>query len=218
MVNEHKYYVTINLYSNLTVYGNVYPTKIRLPDPDKFVQWTEENFTYVKYNPRKEINRFGLSITSLDGGLSGVSDLDSLAEYNLENSVSLHETSFNICTPVYDYPSLKQILFPIKDYIFRSHILKLNPGGFFPPHRDFRGSDFRSFRLIIPLKNMNPPECTFIVNNKIQYWKEGTVYFVDTAMMHYLFNASFNPAYMIVLNVGLDINSIKFVVNNMQYL
>ena len=34
------------------------------------------------YNVRKPNNRWGLSITSLDGGLSGIPDLDSVYEYN----------------------------------------------------------------------------------------------------------------------------------------
>ena len=34
------------------------------------------------YNTRKPNNRWGLSVTSLDGGLSGIPDLDSLSEYN----------------------------------------------------------------------------------------------------------------------------------------
>ncbi|MBX3032387.1 MAG: hypothetical protein KF865_00555 [Bdellovibrionaceae bacterium] len=34
------------------------------------------------YNPRKNIARQGLSLTSLDGGLGGIPDLDSLMEYN----------------------------------------------------------------------------------------------------------------------------------------
>ena len=59
------------LYSYLTVYGSMYETKHKLKNPDKFLSWTEDNFDYVKYNPRKDINRYGLSITSLDGGLSG---------------------------------------------------------------------------------------------------------------------------------------------------
>ena len=42
----------------------------------------EENFDYVKYNHRKNINRLGLSVTSLDGGVTGVPDLDSLLQYN----------------------------------------------------------------------------------------------------------------------------------------
>ena len=40
------------------------------------------------YNLRNPNNRWGLSITSLDGGLSGIFDLDSLLQYN-----NIHGTS-----------------------------------------------------------------------------------------------------------------------------
>ena len=48
------------------------------------------------YNLRKSHQRWGLSITSLDGGLSGIPDLDSLYEYNKKNGT-------NIANPRYKY-------------------------------------------------------------------------------------------------------------------
>lgn len=208
--------MTINLYSVLTAYGTVYETSHKLKNPKDFVKWTEENFTYVKYNPRKDIRRYGLSITSLDGGLSGIPDLDSIGEYNTEHRSILTERSFKTFTPVYEYADLQKILKPIESSIFRSHILRLDPGGFFPPHRDFKGLRFDSFRLIIPLQNVNPPDFNFIIEDKIYHWKEGTVYFVDTARMHYLFNASFEPSYFIVYNIDLNEDTIRYITKNLK--
>lgn len=207
----------INLYSVLTAYGTVYEINSTMNNTKGFVDWTEENFEYVKYNPRKDINRYGLSITSLDGGISGIPDLDSLYEYNIENNSSYHEKDFTTLTPVYEHTDLQKVLDPIKEHIFRTHILKLNPGGFFPPHRDFRGTEFDSFRLIIPLQNVNPPSLTFIVDDKIQHWNLGSVYFVDTAKMHYLFNSSFKPSYMIVVNVELNEFTVNYVTKNLKH-
>lgn len=204
------------LYNYLTVYGSMYETKHKLKNSHKFVSWTEENFDYIKYNPRKDINRYGLSITSLDGGLSGRPDLDSLYEYNKENNTNYNERDFTKFTPVYEYEDLKNCIAPIEKDIFRSHILKLNPGGYFPPHRDFYGMDIDSFRIIIPLANMDPPSFTFVIEDKIQQWNMGSLYFVDTAKMHYLFNASFDPTYMIVFNVNLNKNTINFITQNMK--
>jgi hypothetical protein len=184
---------------------------------DKFVDWTEENFDYVRYNPRKEIDRWGLSITSLDGGLSGTPDLDSLPNYNKENNTQYYEQHFKTPTPVYDFPSVKEVLDPIKDYICRTHVLKLNSGGYFPPHRDFTRDIFKTYRLIIPLRNIEPPCFNFVIEDKIQNFKKGVVYFVDTAKMHYLFNASQNPSYMIVVNVIINKETVEFVTNNFLY-
>jgi len=209
--------MSLELYSHLTVYGSVYATNHFLSKSEKFVTWTEENFNYTHYNLRKDIRRYGLSITSLDGGISGVPDLDSLKDYNRENNTALIERDFSTTTPVYEHPDLKKILDPIRPHLFRSHILKLDSGGFFPPHRDFGGLNIDSFRLIIPLQNTNVPEFTFIVDDKIQHWVNGRVYFVDTAKMHYLFNAGFKPTYFIVLNVALNTDTVNYVTTQLYH-
>lgn len=207
----------INLYNHLTIFGSFYATKHKMHDTEDFVNWTEKNFDYVRYNPRKDINRYGLSITSLDGGLSGVPDLDSLLEYNFQHGTKYREKDFREPTPVYFWPSLKAILDPIQKHIFRSHILRIDIGGFFPPHRDFYGRRVDSFRIIIPLLNCNPPNFTFLHEDKILNWQEGHMYFVDTAKLHYLFNTNRNPAYMIVLNVDLHEEAIDYVTEAIRY-
>lgn len=209
--------MSLNLYNHLTVFGSFYATTHKMQDTRKFVKWTEEKFQYVRYNPRKEINRYGLSITSLDGGLSGRPDLDSLLEYNRENNTKYTEKDFKIPTPVYYWESLEKILQPIKNYLFRSHILKINPAGYFPPHRDFYGMNVESFRIIIPLMNCNPPNFTFLLEDKILHWEEGCMYFLDTAKMHYLFNTNSEAAYMIVLNIDLNVETVDFVTRNLKY-
>lgn len=205
------------MYQYLSAYGTVVETTHQLNDPFKFVSWTEENFSYVKYNPRKDINRYGLSLTSLKGGLDGIPDLDSLLEYNRENGTRYTEKDFRTYTPLYEYNDLKSCIAPIEKYLFRSHILKLGTGGFFPAHRDFWGMDFDSYRIIIPLQNMNPPHFTFIIDGIPQYWNYGSFYFVDTAKMHYLFNASLVDTYMLVLNVELNEDTIKFITTKLKY-
>ena len=209
--------MSIDLYNQLTVYGSVYQTKHSMLNPKDFVNWTEKNFTYVQYNPRKKINRQGLSITSLDGNILGIPDLDSLLEYNIENESKYKERDFKIKTPVYYYDDLKKIIDPIGDYIFRSHVLKINMGGFFPPHRDFYGRKIDSFRLIVPLLNCNAPRFNFIIEDTILNWEHGSMYFVDTAKMHYLFNMNIEPAYMIVLNVDLNEKTIDYITQNLIY-
>ena len=206
----------LDLYQYLTVYGSVYSTIHKLFDYEYYVDWTEKNFNYVKYNPRKKIDRLGLSLTSLDGQMNGIPDLDSLYEYNRENNTSYSERDFKTFTPAYEFETLKNIFSPIQNYIFRSHVLKINPGGFFPPHRDVRGMNFDNYRIIVPLQNMNPPYFNFIVDGQIQYWECGYLYFVDTAKSHYLFNSSFEPSYLIVFNVDLNTNTVKFITENLK--
>ena len=208
--------MSLELYNHLTAYGTVIETSFRLNNPSAYVQWTEENFDYVRYNPRKDVNRWGLSLTSLDGGMSGIPDLDSLFDYNKDYGTTYGERDFSTTTAAYNYPDLAEILLPIKQHLFRSHILRINPGGFFPPHRDYRGMNIDSYRIIIPLQWCNPPNFTFIIDGKVQTWEYGSVYFADTAKMHYLFNASFDPSYMAVFNVSLNEETINFITRNMR--
>jgi hypothetical protein len=202
------------LYSYLTVYGIQSELNITLNNPEQFVDWTEENFEYVRYNPRKPIDRWGLSITSYDGGLSGIPDLDSIGEYCVENNVSLEESDFDVPTEVYKQSKdLQNALEPFKGHFYRTHILKLNPSGYFPKHRDLRKTNFNNFRLIIPLKN----PCTFIIEDKVLNWEVGRMYFLDTAKVHYLFNATSNPSYWLVLNVELTEEVFNKVTHHFSY-
>ena len=202
------------LYSHLVLYGIQSQLNITLDNPNQFVNWTEENFEYVRYNPRKPIDRWGLSITSYDGGLSGIPDLDSLGDYCIENNVSLEESDFNVPTEVYKQSrELQEILKPFKEHCYRTHILKLNPGSYFPKHRDLRLDNFNHFRLIMPLKN----PCTFIIEDKILNWEIGTMYFLDTSKVHELFNTSGFPSYWLVLNVKLTEEVFNKVTEHFNY-
>ncbi len=199
-----------NLYSYLTQYGTQFPLHLEMQS-QMFIDWTEANFTYKQYNPRKKINRLGLSLTSLDGGVSGIPDLDSIPEYNKENNTQLRETDFSVKTPVFT-AELQHKMAGFEPYIFRSHILKLNPGGFFPPHRD-QITELNSFRIIIPLKNSVINGVYFLSENRILSWEEGRFYFLDTVKSHCLFNASSKSCYWLVFNIGLNQKTFDEIIN-----
>ena len=70
------------LLTRIALYGDIIPLNYKL-DYKKFEEGLELfKDKWVQYNPRKKIARYGLSITSLDGGFSGRPDLDSIREYN----------------------------------------------------------------------------------------------------------------------------------------
>lgn len=201
-------------YVTLCTYGDFIELDIGLDNPKQIVKWSEENFTYVKYNPRKNINRYGLSITSLDGGVSGRPDLDS---FYAEDPASMPtEIDINVPTPVYDHPEIKRLCEYWQPYVGRSHFLKIPPGGFFPPHRDFKSTDLHSFRIIVPMKNMEYPKFTFMLEDKVLPWKNGKAYFLNTAKQHHLFNAGSEDAYMIVLNVQTNEETVMSVIKHLQ--
>src|SRR4051794_29187150 len=73
------------------------------------------------YNPRKEISRHGLSLTSLDGEMTGVPDLDSLLEYNRLNNTRFDEADFTQPTrALQELRSLAAVLDPFAPYLGRS--------------------------------------------------------------------------------------------------
>jgi|TARA_E500000081_G_scaffold100231_1_gene101367 hypothetical protein len=186
-------------YNSLLSFGDLIPLKLKC-DVKKLFDETEK-FVYLKYNPRKDIERYGLSITSLDGSLNGV-DLDSIKEYNKENNTEYDELSFNKFTEVYHTSSeIQKIVEPFKDHIGRSHILSLQEGGYFPPHRDLPVyvEQQNSLRILVPLKGCNPPDMYFMYEDKPLHFEHGRAYFLNTNKSHNLF--SFKGSDMIVLNI-----------------
>ncbi len=96
-----------------------------------------EALEWHRYNPRKEINRWGSSITSSHGENTGIPDLDSLYEHNRDHGTSYREGDFRTLTP-----SGKQYFeFLTESFdLGRSHFIRLGAGGYFPFHRDL-GTD-----------------------------------------------------------------------------
>ena len=186
-------------YNSLLSFGDLIPLKLKC-DVKKLFDETEE-FVYLKYNPRKDIERYGLSITSLDGSLNGI-DLDSIKEYNKENNTEYDELSFNKFTKVYHTSlEIQKIVEPFKNHIGRSHILSLPEGGYFPPHRDLPVyvEQQNSLRILVPLKSCNPPDMYFMYEDKPLHFEHGRAYFLNTNKSHNLF--SFKGSDMIVLNI-----------------
>ena len=193
-------------YSKLSQFGKQIELEVTT-DPNQLINWID-TFEWQKYNPRKDVNRWGLSVTSSDGKFNGI-DLDSLYEYNKEHGTEYAEKDFDKPTPVLN-DQIAEILKPWQGHYFRTHFLKFGPGGFFPPHRDwnYTGEPTDVFRLIMPLRNVNPPQFNFVLEDKILHWEIGRLYFIDTLRMHYLFNNSFTDSYWLVVNVDVNQDTI----------
>ena len=201
-------------YNSLLSFGDLIPLKIRCDVKKLFNE--VKDFKYLQYNPRKDIKRYGLSITSLDGNMDGV-DLDSIKEYNKENNTEYDELSFNKFTEVYNVSSeIQKIVEPFKNHIGRSHILHLAEGGYFPPHRDLPVyvEQQNSLRVLIPLKGCNPPDMYFMYEDKPLHFEHGRAYFLNTNKAHNLF--AFKDSYMIVLNIKTSEEVYQILGDNFQ--
>lgn len=170
-----------------------------------------------QYNPRKSNNRQGLSVTSLDGGFSGVPDLDSLLEYNRENNTQYTERDFNRRTNVVNYlPNLAPLLDEFQGDLGRCHFLRLNAGGFFPPHRDNGLSvPSNSFRIIVPLTNTSKHDWKWIQQDQILKLEPGITYCINTTKEHSVFSFVDNCC-MLVLNVQSSEQSIRRVAQHVR--
>lgn len=224
----------IHLLTQLALYGDVIPLRLKL-DYKKFEEGLKKyNNKWVQYNPRKNIPRYGLSITSLDGGFSGIPDLDSLKEYNEKHNLNLDEPDIKTLTPFWPY--VESVLSKFKNHLGRTHLIKKSAGGQFPSHRDGYEREVNSFRLFLPIYNCNPPFNYFILDDKILRFEHGRLYFINTLKEHIVITSArggppsggpdntknFIPgggdlqSMYIVANINLNEESIDLVLHNMQ--
>jgi len=172
--------------NNLSLYEDC----IELSIPNDLIDLATLN--WVRYNPRKKIERYGCSITSLDGNDSGIPDLDSVLEYNRENATTYEEKDFCIATRHAD--PFRQFL--NKFQVGRCHYLKLPPGGFFPWHRDV---DPNTFRIIYTIDHCSPIDFVWLEDDKIIELQDHRWYYINTRKKHAVF--SFQTAIFAVFNV-----------------
>lgn len=171
---------------------------------------------WVQYNPRKpNIKRYGLSVTSLNGGFGGIPDLDSLREYNKENKTQYTEAHFRSRTNLVNYiPELNILLDLFPDH-GRCHFLKLDAGGFFPPHRDngTASSLPHTFRIIVPICNFGKNQTVWLQEGLPVYFEYGKTYFINTTKVHSLFSFV-DMSCCFVMNVEATNNSINSILKN----
>jgi hypothetical protein len=174
------------------------------------VQSELQNFKdhWKPYNPRKPgLNRWGLSLTSLDGGMSGVPDLDSLKEYNSLNGTSYSEDQFTVRTPaLMETPELRKVL-DLLPPLGRSHLLRLGKGGFFPPHRDTAWLEPECFRVFANL-NFTRNSHSFVLDQRQYFLDPGCLFVINTTLAHSL--VSFHDfSEFLILNIPLDVESVE---------
>jgi hypothetical protein len=175
-------------------------------DLNKVKSILDKHSGWKPYQPQKTgYNRHGLSVTSLDGQYSGEPDLYSLREWQVMTGESYHELSFKKRTNIVQFlPELNEFLNFWEPNLGRTHFLRLDKGGFFPPHRD-NGAIVAvpTFRIIVPIYNFGVNDMKWIQDEKITRFELGATYFVNTSRLHSVFSFVDN-CLMLVLNVHAD--------------
>jgi hypothetical protein len=161
--------------------------------------------TWPRYNPRKPIERYCLDLTQIPGGNDNVS---SLGEYNRANGTDYKNHDFTEFTDVYhQLPEMQKVLEPFKSHIGRSHIIRIDAGGYFPPHYDTIVPDETVYdvRLVAAIKNVNRKTFKWLHDNP--EWSvplnDGDVYIVNTAKPHSVFSFV-DDATILVANLRFD--------------
>ncbi len=197
----------------LSKFGNYYELNLSI-EKSELQQLQKFNGDWKPYNTRKfGFGREGLSLTSLDGQLSGVPDLDSLSEFNLQNNTNYEESCFKVRTPVVEcIPSLQQIFDIFGRHISRSHFIKFAKGGFFPPHRDvfIHTQKAKTFRLFATINKTHSAQYHFVMNGQLCYFNPRTIYFINT-MLDHSFVSFFDDLIILVLNIDENDETIELV-------
>jgi hypothetical protein len=186
----------------ITNFGNVIEFDFPLWDTGRAQSILDKHPGWIRYQPHKPNNRWGLSVTSLDGRFSGEPDLYSLREWNSMHGTTYWEADFKARTNVVEFiPELNPFLDFFGNSLGRVHFLKLNAGGFFPPHRD-NGAivDSPTFRILVPINNFGKNQMKWIQEEEVLPLEIGRTYFINTTRPHSLFSFT-DDCTMLVLNI-----------------
>ncbi len=208
----------LSLYSQIFLYGDFMPLNFWINPQQCSVELENFNSDWKPYQPQKgDTGREGLSLTSLDGSLSGYPELQSLYEYTHETGHKVSENDFNKLTPVYDQVSaIREVVDYFKPYLGRSRFVRFKAGGHFPPHRDqsvqYQVPDY--FRLFIPLNNTGENNLFFIYDGKVISYEPGRVYLFNALKVHTVFSVH-NQAMTLALSLRLEQESIALAIKKL---
>jgi len=145
---------------------------------------------WKKYNPKKPNNRYGLSVTSIDGGLHGIPDLTSLRDWEIQTGELIHNHELNVPTDVYkNCPTLQAILEPWKPWLGRCHFLRMDRGSFFPEHFDINKEDYSYDEVrFIGFVKCNEYDFKWIYDDKVIKGNQGTLWYFNGNKRHSVFS------------------------------
>lgn len=173
---------------------------------------------WCRYNQKKDgdNNRWGLPLTSLSGDINDNDHLNSFLYMQKSHNVVLNESDFTTPTQAYyALPSIAKIIDLFAPDIGRVHILRIDKGGYWPPHRDYQFFAPEYFRLLMFFGNCCPTSFYTIFNRNIITSDPGFLYFANTQLEHSVFSFVDN-AYCLVLSVKLNKRTHDIILNNLE--
>jgi hypothetical protein len=179
------------LWNSLCNMGNIVKLKLHF-NGDSVLQKLEPfKDNWCPYNVKKDRvnNRWGLPLTSHTGDLTDNYHLNSFGYMQKYHDTDMHEENFNTPTEVYNsLPEISNIVEQFRPDIGRVHFLRVDQGGFFPPHRDFPGPTPEHFRLLAVFGKCKPENYVHLLDGKTFYPEPGFLYFVNFQLDHSVFS------------------------------
>ena len=144
---------------------------------------------WKKYNPNKPNNRWGLSVTSIDGGLHG-KQLTSLGDYERETGQVIRNHDIIVPTEVWKQcPTLQKILEPWAKWLGRCHFLRMDRGSFFPDHFDINKEDYSYDEVrFVGFVKCNEYDFKWICDDKIIKPNPGSLWYFNGNKRHSVFS------------------------------
>jgi len=204
------------LWYSLVNLGAVVKTKWRLDPHGVEQQISKFKDNWCPYNAKKDTvnNRWGLPVTSQTGEVMDNFHLNSFGYMQRYHDSSLKESDFTTPTNVYhSVPDIKNLVDVFRPDIGRVHLLRVDKGGFFPPHRDFHGVSPEYFRLIAVFGRCSPENYVQMIDGRPVYLEPGWLYFVNFQLDHSVFSFSDN-LYSLILTVKLNERTHELIMNN----
>lgn len=207
------------LYQQLFLYGDFVPLKFKvdLYTFSEEIKSFESN--WVIYNKHKgDTGRLGLSLTSLDGGMSGEPDLQSIYEFSKRTGQLISENEFNKPTEAYKgLGCLHQLTNSFEGGLGRCRVVKFKAGGFFAPHRDgsvqFQVPDY--FRVFVPLTNTGNELLYFMYEDKKIPYEPGRAYLFNALKTHSVFSFT-DEAHTFAMSLVLNQENVANAIQHLE--
>ena len=204
------------IWNSLCNMGQTMKLKWKINEHEVLEQLEQFKNNWCPYNVKKDThnNRWGLPITSHTGDVMDNYHLNSFGYMQKYHDVEMKEENFTTPTEVYNkVPELAKLVDAFKPDIGRVHLLRVDKGGFFPPHRDFPGVGPEWMRLLMVFGKCKPENFVHMLDGKPVYPDPGYLYFVNFQLDHSVFSFS-DGLYALILTVKVNQRTHDLIINN----
>lgn len=200
----------------LMALGDIAPLKQEITESILIDQLSKYENDWVDYLPRQgwSNNRKGMLLVGPEGykhtqGLS----MPEIAKD--KNNPGINEALLSYPTQLYKDLSCMHDVLDYYSPLGRTYLIKLNIGGWFPPHRDSIQIPRETFRLVAFFGKSGPHDFRWNTNYNQLSIENGRLYYIDTRKVHETF-CNVGPSIHLIVNVPLTLENVYKVMNNLK--